>query len=259
MGCVLTQKNVDDVLLEPGLVSDSKQHVEAVVPGDITEKYEVHSYRNAAIVLAQTHRELFSELVEMLRSFSITTDDIRRPGGNESVIVKKVSEKLRQSSWHETSISGDLSVRLSWREPSSSHKNPTSVPKESVYVRKGAMGGHKIDYVKGRVAFDMEWNSKDQTYDRDLYAFRAFHEAGAIDVGVILTRGVGLDNSFFRSLGKALNKNGTNSKTETLAKFGASTTWMGKLLYRLEAGRNGGCPVLAVGITPRCVSDWKKT
>ncbi len=27
--------------------------------------------------------------------------------------------------------------------------------------------GHKIDYVKGRVAFDLEWNSKDQTFDRD--------------------------------------------------------------------------------------------
>ena len=31
---------------------------------------------------------------------------------------------------------------------------------------------------------------------------------------------------------------------------------IGKLLYRLNAGRNGGCPVLVVGITPACVSDW---
>jgi CRISPR-associated protein Csd2 len=40
-------------------------------------------------------------------------------------------------------------------------------------------------------------------------------------------------------------------------KYGASTTWMGKLLYRLNAGRNGSCPVLAIGIKPECISDWK--
>jgi hypothetical protein len=34
-------------------------------------------------------------------------------------------------------------------------------------------------------------------------------------------------------------------------KYGASTTHMGKLLPRLQAGRNGGCPVLVFGITPK--------
>jgi hypothetical protein len=31
---------------------------------------------------------------------------------------------------------------------------------------------------------------------------------------------------------------------------------MGKLLYRMNAGRNGGCPVLVVGIKPNCIEDW---
>lgn len=83
----------------------------------------------------------------------------------------------------------------------------------------------------------------------------AFYEAGAIDVGVIITRGSSLDNKFFRSLGKVLKKDGSEGEEEAYKKFGASTTWMGKLLYRLDAGRNGGCPVLAVGITPHCVRD----
>ena len=39
------------------------------------------------------------------------------------------------------------------------------------------------------------------------------------------------------------------------AKYGASTTWMGKLDYRLNAGRPGGCPVLALGITPHLITD----
>jgi len=125
----------------------------------------------------------------------------------------------------------------------------------SEYTRQGFLDGHRIDFLNGRVALDLEWNSKDQTYDRDLYAFSAFYEAGAIDVGVILTRGASLDNTFFRSLGKVLNKDGTAGKDDVYRKFGASTTWMGKLLYRLDAGRNGGCPVLAIGITPDCVAE----
>ncbi len=68
-----------------------------------------------------------------------------------------------------------------------------------------------------------------------------------------------MDTSFFRSLGKVLEKDGSEGKGDVYKKYGASTTWMGKLLYRLDAGRNGGCPVLAIGITPDCVSDYRKT
>ena len=70
-----------------------------------------------------------------------------------------------------------------------------------------------------------------------------------------------------RQLGQALKKNGEPEyKTVkgvqvprmTYEKYGASTTWWGKLVYRLNAGRNGGCPVLAVGINPACISDLTK-
>ena len=43
------------------------------------------------------------------------------------------------------------------------------------------------------------------------------------------------------------------------AKYGASTAWMGKLLYRLNAGRHGGCPILVFGITPKLIEDWNQT
>jgi len=50
--------------------------------------------------------------------------------------------------------------------------------------------------------------------------------------------------AYFRSLGpKVLKKYGAE---------GGTTTHMAKLLPRLEAGRSGGCPVLAMGITPNC-------
>ena len=136
--------------------------------------------------------------------------------------------------------------------------------RSSETLREKYLDGHKIDYVKSRVAFDLEWNSKDQTFDRDLYAFSAFSQCGVIDAAVLVTRSATL-NAVFRRLGPALKRNGDpdlkpdGTPRLTHEKYGASTTWMGKLLYRLNAGRNGGCPVLAVGITPASVADCSPT
>lgn len=87
----------------------------------------------------------------------------------------------------------------------------------------------------------MEWNSKDQTFDRDLYAFRTFYECGVIDCAVILTRSAELNPIF--------------TKLEVKGKYGASTTWMGKLIPRIHARRHGGCPLLVIGILPVCIMD----
>ena len=106
---------------------------------------------------------------------------------------------------------------------------------------EGYIDGHNIDFLKNRVAFDLEWNSKDQTFDRDLLAMRTYFDCGLVDVGVIVTRSADL-NEIFRREG-------------ILAKYGASTTWMGKLTYRLDSRRNGGCPILAVGIRKECVEN----
>ena len=114
---------------------------------------------------------------------------------------------------------------------------------ENILV-EGFIDGHNVDFIKGKVAFDLEWNSKDQTFDRDLLAMRNYYDARIIEVGIIITRAENL-NDVFSSLGK-----------EIKMKYGASTTWLGKLKPRLDARRNGGCPVLAIGITKGCVSDY---
>ncbi len=168
--------------------------------------------------------------------FRLTKDDILTKGGNESQIPKRIATLMRPHGWYETRIRGDLVVTIETKtEDGATHSNSTLTD---------FLDGHKVDFVKNRVAFDLEWNSKDQTFDRDLYAFRAFHEAGVISAAILLTRSAEL-NDVFRSLG-------------VMPKYGASTTWMGKLLYRLNAGRNGGCPVLVLGITKRLIKDWEE-
>jgi len=241
-------KDADDTFQAPGDIADPADRIDGLIPGDLRNRFEFYSYRNAATILAHSYPAHFSELTSALRDFSITTEMIRRPGGSKGPIATLFEEAFSDG-WREVRISADLMVRL----------HPAKGRDDTVlaeYVREGYFDGHRIDLLNGKVAIDIEWNSKDQTYDRDLYAFGAFYEAGAIDVGVIFTRGVAMDNTFFHSLGPILNKDGTEGSTMTAAKFGASTTGMNKLLYRLEAGRNGGCPVLAIGITPACVIDW---
>ncbi len=137
----------------------------------------------------------------------------------------------------------------------------TTLPEKDPITVPSFVEGYKIDYVKGKVALDVEWNSKDQTYDRDLYAFRTFHECGLVDVAVLITRSAKLNPVFDITplLDKAgqpcQNADGTYRLCKQ--KYGASTTWMGKLLYRLNAGRQGGCPVLVFGIRPDVIVDWQ--
>jgi hypothetical protein len=230
-----------------GKVADGPALVESFFSPTLREKFEIFSYRNAAAILANSFPDQFASLLAGLDEFRITEEMIRIPGGSKGPLAKYVDTLFTEGQgWREARISADLHVKLLHAK-----KKDAIIGQ---YVREGFLDGHRIDFLNGRVALDLEWNSKDQTYDRDLYAFSAFYEAGAIDVGIVITRGSSLDTSFFRGLGKVLMKDGSEGKEEVYKKFGASTTWMGKLLYRLDAGRNGGCPVLAVGITPNCVS-----
>jgi hypothetical protein len=258
----------EEIAHAPGETGDPASVVEAKIPQDIRDRYEVYSYRNAAVILSETRKEEFADLLDALRAFKITTTMIRTAGGNESDIPKLLSSTLRPLGWHETVVQGDLLVKLIWREQvdviqkGKNAGKPKFAKKSRELRREKFLDGHKIDYVKNKVAFDLEWNSKDQTFDRDLYAFSAFAQCGVIDAAVLVTRSGSL-NDVFKKLGPSLKKDGKSIEYKssgkprmTMEKFGASTTWMGKLLYRLNAGRNGGCPVLVIGITPKCIADW---
>lgn len=213
-------------------------------PQEFSEKFEFFSYNHAYEIITQAFPEEYGDLIKALRKFEITFADITKPGGNESDIPRKFNEVLDPLGWREIKISGDLIIKVYPR--SGDKKGKFSKDVESTKTIENFIDGHNIDFVKGRVALDFEWNSKDQTYDRDLFAMRTYYDCDIISVGVIVTRSEDLNN-VFRHLGKDIEK-----------KYGASTTWMGKLTPRLDSRRHGGCPILAIGIKPGCVKDWDK-
>ena len=189
------------------------------IPEDIRKLYQVSDWRHAAAILASDFKSEFAEICDALRKFRFTEAMIRKAGGNESEIPKAFSAILRPQGWKEAKLNARLMI------------DDTQVNQDT----------HKIDYIKGPVAFDLEWNSKDQTFDRDLYALRTFWEYHRISVGILVTRGQVMV-PYLKALGK-----------EVFAKYGGdggSTTHWNKLMPRLQAGRGGGCPILVLGITP---------
>ena len=259
-----------DIALCPGPNADDVADVARYISAEVRALYDVYSYRHAAAILANSFPGELAEIERALLNFRITQRDIGMPGGNESDMPKKFSRTLRPAGWVETRIQGDLLVRMQeYDEMFSADGKVRKVKRAEGEPRliENFIDGHKIDYVKGRVAFDLEWNSKDQTFDRDLYALRAFHECGLISAGVMATRSASLNPVFevvpqLTKTGEPeLHKTGAKAgqPKNVRAKYGASTTWMGKLLYRLNAGRHGGCPVLVFGITPKLITDWGHT
>src|SRR5829696_1781578 len=83
---------------------------EDLMPADLRDLYEVRNYRNAIEILATSCRAQFDDIVAALRAFRFTLADIRKPGGSESDIPKKISALLRGNGWQETRIKGDLVI-----------------------------------------------------------------------------------------------------------------------------------------------------
>ena len=210
------------------------------VDSDLVDRYDFYSYARAIEILYTAFPDECADIQESLRNFELTHDDILQGGGNESAIPKKFDDTLYPRGWREIRIAGDLTIKKYPRKNTQRRGQFESEPFECDTV-EGFIDGHNIDFLKGRVAFDLEWNSKDQTFDRDLLAMRTYYECGLIDVGVIVTRTKEL-NPVFKQLG-------------VMSKYGSSTTWIGKLIYRLDSRRNGGCPILAIGIRRENVKD----
>lgn len=214
--------------------------MEKYIRPQLLEKFEFTNYGHALEILSEAFPEEWDDIQDCLESLEITKGEITTAGGNESPIPRKFDDVLYPRGWREIRISGDLLVKFFPRGKSKGKFSDTPYDKKWI---EGFIDGHNIDFIKGKVAFDLEWNSKDQTYDRDLLAMRTYFDCQIIEVGIIVTRSEEL-NEVFKGLGKTV-----------MAKYGASTTHIDKLHYRLKSRRNGGCPILAIGIRKACIKD----
>jgi hypothetical protein len=118
------------------------------LPEDILNCYEVLNSRHAVEILTVSYPAEYEELIGALRAFRLSRQDILAPGGNESTVPRRLSALLRPLAWYETRITGDLVVRLTTTRGPETLTNNLTIP--------NYLDGHKIDYVKNGVAFDVE-------------------------------------------------------------------------------------------------------
>lgn len=179
------------------------------VPPDILERYEVHEWRHGIAILQAAHPEEWREILAALRGFQLLRSDIAKPGGRKSVIAHKIDSALLANGWKEKAFNTRIVV------DETEYKAPT----------------HAVDCYKNRIALEVEWNTKDTFFDRDLNNFRLLFELRAIDVGVIVTR-----------------CNELQAILSTVRKSYSSTTFISNLLPRIDGGAGGGCPIVVFGI-----------
>jgi len=188
-----------------------------LLPECLLERYQVIEWKHACAILKKDFPTEWVDIIEVLSEFQLKKSEVVVSGGRKSLISSAIDKAFYDRGWTEKQV-----------------KSEFIVDGEPLEVQT-----HKIDCYKNRVGLEIEWNSKDQTYDRDLNNFRLLFDVNQLSVGIIVTRSDELQE-IFNSLGRDVAK-----------KYGASTTHMGKLIPRLRGGRGGGCPILIFGITKK--------
>jgi restriction endonuclease BglII len=186
------------------------------IPKPLADRYKFKEWSHAAAILAGDFSEQWADLIGCLESFHLKKSAIVIGGGGRSQIPMQLDGYLNARGWREHQF--NIGIRVDGAD---------------IHVPT-----HKIDNFKGSVGIEVEWNNKTEFYDRDLNNFRLLHQLRVLSVGVIITRASELQG-IFDELGIG-------------AKYGNSTTHWNKLLPKIDGGGAGGCPVLAIGITPMC-------
>ncbi|MCJ7564588.1 MAG: restriction endonuclease [Candidatus Aminicenantes bacterium] len=183
------------------------------LPQEIRDKFEIHEWKHACAVLKGDFPGEWHDIIEVLAHFKLSKSEIIAAGGGLSLISNWFNTSFKSRKWKEKAFDTQIVV------DNHPMKSPT----------------HKVDCVKNTVALEIEWNNKDPFFDRDLNNFRLLFDLRAISVGIIITKSDDLSD-IIKGLG-------------VWDKYGWSTTWMKKLLPRIEGGGGGGCPILVFGIT----------
>ena len=187
-----------------------------LIPEHIRSLYQVEEYRHACAILKEDFPEEWSDIISVLENFRLYESQITIGGGSKSSVAGSIDGHFSQLGW----IEKDFKIE-------------TKIDNEIIESKT-----HKLDCYKNNVGLEIEWNNKDTFFDRDLDKFRLLFDLRAISVGVIITRCKELQQEIFNPLGIG-------------AKYGASTTHLGKLLPKMDGGGGGGCPILVFGISSK--------
>ena len=259
------------------MIKDSPSKDNDPIETLIQKGFDVQFISHARSILYGEFYELLVELGDVLENLELPITEIIGSGGGETKFTQRLRRTLSSKGWKKHNFEIGRTIDGVLRESTS----------------------HEVDHVKrkqdvGAVACEIEWNNKDPFFDRDLENFKRLHAEGAISVGIIITRGLSLQD-FMREAVKRfaedrniqnfsdLESNGytptpkqkanvlkrTNRAkspvlfqtawTENFVanKYGQATTHWVKLKDRLDRGVGNPCPLLLIGM-PKSIVTFDK-
>ncbi len=234
--------------------------------------FDVLTRNHAEAILVHDFADELAELVGLLLDVRIDVAELIAGGGGESAFTQRLRRSLAEAGWPKHVFTVETIVDGQRREAIS----------------------HEIDHVRtapaGTLALEIEWNNKDPFFDRDLENFQRLHVQSAVSVGVIVTRGSGMQTAFAERIAARLRADGVTdeaglsrygveertanqraavrrltaagasfaeafTRNFVASKFGQATTHWAKLEARVARGVGNPCPLLLIGLPAAVLSD----
>lgn len=214
---------------------------ESILPREISSRWDFIETGSACAIMKAVCPSEWEDIKAVLADFYLDPADWLRAGGNRGDIAKNIDEMFGSLGWRETRI--DLRT-------------------QGILINKGGeerarldtvyQEGYLVDNFKGRVVVDVEWNAKDGNLDRDLSAYRSWHEAGVIVAAVLITKNrAALKLLADRVWGEYQSTLPEEERTYRLPidLATSTTTNLEKAALRVRRGVMGTCPLLIVAAT----------
>jgi hypothetical protein len=226
--------------------------------------FQVEFHSHAEAILSFDFPEVAEQLEAILTNASIPIEEIIGSGGGKTKGTQRLRRALHEHGWR---------------------KHKFEIRRTIDGIEREAIS-HEVDHVAkflaGTVALEIEWNNKDPFFDRDLENYKRLHADGAISLGILITRGISLQDEMRAMVlrfakEKHINKSadlqriglyptrrqsadyarrhrGDTTFAQAWAasfvqdKFGAATTHWRKLEDRVHRGVGNPCPLLLIGL-----------
>jgi hypothetical protein len=223
------------------------------MPEKTLRKYNFLETGNASAVLAVVAPDEWSQLLEVLDDFELRPNEWLRKGKNKSDLTAALDGRFRARGWQETRIDFEVKgfFHTDFHRAGSRTEGQTIVEVPAVYAP-----GYRVDNFKGRMIVDVEWNAKDGNLDRDLAAYRAWHENGLIDGAVIITKDLQPLRDLATEVWARYQERLPPEQRQTVFKLPidlgtTTTTTLSNAEDRLLRGGAGTCPVLIIGVADK--------
>lgn len=232
--------------------------------------FQIEFHSHAEAILRFDFPEVADRLEPILIGSTIPIEEIIGSGGGETKGTQRLRRSLHGDGWRKHKFEVQRTI--------------DGVARESI--------SHEVDHISqfnaGIVALEIEWNNKDPFFDRDLENYKRLHADGAISLGILITRGVSLQDQMRAMVLRFANQSGIGGPADltriglnptrrqlneynrrhrgetTFAeawatafvqdKFGAATTHWRKLEDRVHRGVGNPCPLLLIGLPASLVT-----